>query len=139
MVNLRAYTPDDYYRFLERDDGQPELVFTGDYSRELAFNGPAFSLVTDDGICAIMGVEEGWTGIAKGWCIMGRDADKYMIRITRAVINYLDNSPYCRVEAAIRSDWVSGARWATLIGFKKECRMRRFTPTQDYDLYARIK
>ena len=136
-----AFQPDHLQRLLLQPSQaimQPTLADPS-YGPSLAAAGPAYSAVDGDAVFACAGLIPQWNGRALAWALIAAEAGRHMVGIHKAVRRALDVHPFRRVETAVVSDFVQGHRWATLLGFEREGRMRAYTPEgQDCDLYARV-
>ena len=124
------------------EQSRDQAQYTLEYGRKVLAVCQA-ATVTDNngGIVAVVGVVAVHPGRALVWTVLARNAGQYMLGLTKAMKKLLEGfGDYDRLEAAVRTDFVPGHRWARLIGFERECTMRRFGPDgQDHDLYVRIK
>lgn len=117
---------------------QPTLADPS-YGPSLAAAGPAYSAVDGDAVFACAGLIPQWQGRALAWALIAEEAGRHMVGIHKAVRRALDMHPFRRVETAVASDFMQGHRWAVMLGFEREGRMRAYTPDgQDCDLYARV-
>ena len=109
------------------------------YGPSLKAAGPAYTLVVGDEVLATAGFIPQWEGRATVWALISKEVGPHMVFLTRAVKRALQLHHYRRVETHVSSDFEQGHRWARLLGFEREGRMRAFTPEgDDCDLYARI-
>lgn len=111
-----------------------------DYGPSLAKAGPAYSLVDGDEVFASAGLIPQWEHRAVAWALISAEAGKHFFLIHKAVRRALTFHNYRRVETSVACNFEQGHRWAQLLGFEREGRMRAFTPDgQDCDLYARVQ
>lgn len=109
------------------------------YGPSLAEAGPAYSAVHGDAVFACAGIIPQWNGRAVAWALIASEAGRHMVTIHKAVRRALDLHKFRRIETAVASDFEQGHRWARLLGFEREGRMRAYTPDgRDCDLYARV-
>jgi hypothetical protein len=102
--------------------------------------GPAWSVIGDEGVLALAGVVTAWTGRGVAWCLLSQEAGRQMIPLTRAVRAYLSGLSYRRIEMYVDAQFVPGCRWATLLGFRNEGRMAAFFPNgNDAFMYGRAE
>lgn len=89
---------------------------------------------------AIAGISSETPGRGTVWAIMGRDAGRHMVAITRAARDLMAarRMEFVRLEAAVRCDFVPAVRFVKLLGFRRECRMRKYFAGIDYFLYSII-
>ena len=117
---------------------QPTLADPS-YGPSLAAAGPAYSAVDGDAVFACAGIIPQWEGRAVAWALIASEAGRNMVRIHKAVSRALAVHQYRRIETAVASDFEQGHRWALMLGFEREGRMRGYTPDgRDCDLYARV-
>lgn len=118
---------------------QPHILNKG-YGEGLAAAGPAYSGVVDDAVIACMGLIPQWPGRAIAWGLIAAEAGSHFITITKAVFRTMELHPFRRIETAVASNFEQGHRWARMLGFEREGKMRAYTPTgDDCDLYARVQ
>lgn len=109
------------------------------YGPSLASAGPAYSAVHGDAVFACAGLIPQWHGRALAWALIAEEAGGHMVAIHKAVRRALNIHHFRRVETAVASDFPQGHRWAAMLGFEREGRMRAYTPDgQDCDLYALV-
>lgn len=135
--------PSDFVDIDPQDEQSRELVqYTLEYGRKVLAACRAATIWSNDGvIVAIVGVVAVHPGRAQVWTMLARNAGQHLLGLTRAVKMLLKGfGDYGRLEATVRTDFEPGHRWARLVGFERECTMRRFGPDgQDHDLYVRLK
>lgn len=136
-----AFKPDHLQRLLLQPSQaimQPTLA-DPTYGPSLASAGPAYSAVHGDAVFACAGIIPQWEGRALAWALIASEAGPHMVAIHKAVRRALDIHPFRRVETAVASDFAQGHRWATMLGFEREGRMRAYTPDgRDCDLYSKV-
>jgi hypothetical protein len=110
-----------------------------EYGQSLAHAGPAYSLVDGDVVFASAGFVPQWRDRAVVWALISAEVSPHMVTLTRAVRRALQLHHFRRVETSVACDFEQAHRWAKMLGFEREGRMRAFTPDgQDCDLNARI-
>lgn len=118
---------------------QPKMA-DKEYSESLKNAGPAFTAMDGDRVVMCGGLFPQWEGRAIVWALVGVDAGKHMIAITRGTKRFFGMFKYRRLETAVKTDFVEGHRWARMLGFANEGTMTGWAPDGcDYDLYARIE
>ncbi len=125
---------------IDAQDAQRAWV-SGNAEALAASPGTARTLLLDGQPIASAGVVEVWPGRGYAWALLSAEAGRYMVRITRAVREFLDGSGYRRVEMAVDADFAAGRRWAEMLGFVCETPqpMRAYAPNgRDCYLYARV-
>lgn len=140
-MRIVPFEPDHLNRLLLQPSQaimQPTLS-KPEYAESLYKAGPAYSLVDGDAVYASMGLIPQWEGRAVAWGLISAEAGQHFIKIHKAVRRTMTIHPYRRIETAVACDFAQGHRWATMLGFEREGRMRAYTPDgRDCDLYARI-
>jgi len=111
-----------------------------EYAQSLHQAGPAYSLVDGDDVFACMGLVPQWDNRAIAWGLISAESGPHFIMIHKAVHRTMRLHYYRRIETAVACDFTQGHRWATMLGFEREGRMRAYTPDgRDCDLYARVQ
>lgn len=89
----------------------------------MAVMGSAFTLRDMDGrVLLIAGIAQIDPGYGHCWTFQSRHSGPWMLRITRAVAQYLDlrMAKHRRLEMMVRADFAQAHRWARLLGFTDE-------------------
>ena len=141
-MNIVPFEPDHLKRLLLQPSQaimQPALS-KPEYAENLYKAGPAYSLVDGDAVLASMGLVPQWEHRAVAWGLISAEAGPHFILIHKAVHRTMALHPYRRIETSVDCNFRQGHRWARLLGFEHEGRMRAFTQDgRDCDLYARIQ
>jgi protein gp37 len=117
-----------------------ETLSRPEYAQSLHQAGPAYSLVDGDAVLASMGLIPQWEHRAIAWGLIASEAGPHFRTIHKAVLRTMEIHPYRRIETSVACDFEQGHRWAKMLGFEREGRMRSFTPDgRDCDLYGRIQ
>jgi hypothetical protein len=117
-----------------------ETLTRPEYAKSLYEAGPAYSLVDGDAVFASMGLIPQWEHRAIAWGLIAKEAGPHFRTIHKAVLRTMEIHPYRRIETSVACDFEQGHRWARMLGFEREGRMRAFTPDgHDCDLYGRIQ
>lgn len=107
---------------------------------DLLSAGPAFSAIADGRVLACAGLAQCWPGHWLAWAVLTFGIGARMTAITRAARAVLDDIDAHRIEMLVRAGHDAGARWALMLGFEHEGRLRRYGPAaQDHDVYARVR
>jgi len=110
------------------------------YGAMLAGAGPAFAGLADGAVIGCAGVVMLSAQRGHAWALLGKASPAGFVAIHRAVVGFLDRQPLRRVETAVDSDFAAGHRWARMLGFSREGRMRAYgLDGRDADLYARVR
>lgn len=111
----------------------------GDFT-ELSDKGLVWTAEHDGVILGIGGVEPQWENRATAFALLSDDSGTHFPAIHSAVVEFLDNAPYRRIEAAVDVGFKEGHRWIKMLGFELEGYMKAYRPDgADMLLYARIK
>jgi hypothetical protein len=108
------------------------------YGQELVDAGPCYTGRHNGRIVCCAGLVNLWEGRASAWALLSADSGRCMISIHRAVAEFFDGCGIERVEAYVVPDFMPGHRWARMLGFEHEGRLRAFQRGQDMDMYARV-
>lgn len=113
--------------------------FCEEYAEGLLL-GPAFTVLGAEGVVACVGYMKQWEGRYFAWALIGENAGPYFFGMIRKIRRYFDEAPVRRLETAVPVDWEAGERFAYLLGFQREGRMRKWSPDgKDFDLWARCQ
>ena len=107
---------------------------------ELAEKGLVWTAEHDGAILGIGGVEPQWENRATAFALLSDDSGPHFPAIHSAVVEFLDNAQYRRIEATVDVGFKQGHRWIKMLGFELEGYMSSYRPDgADMLLYARIK
>lgn len=110
------------------------------YGEMLAAAGPAFAGLADGAVVGCAGVVMLSAQRGHAWALLAAPAPVGFVPIHRAVAAFLDRQAVRRIETAVDSDFAAGHRWARMLGFAREGRMRAYgLDGRDADLYARVR
>lgn len=109
--------------------------------QKLMLSGYTISLDNVPLLCA--GMHAMWHGHSMAWSFVSRDIGVNLYGATRAIrrhlIGKMEYGDTRRISMSVRTGWEDGARWAAMLGFKRECTMRNYGPHgHDYDLWAMV-
>ena len=142
MIRVEAYRPEHLGR-LAASGAQAHLrplVEDAAYAEGLAACGPGYAALDEaDRVLCVAGLHVPWEGRAVTHALLSGDCGRSLGAIIGHIRRYLDAAPYARIEAHVQTDREECHRFACLLGFARECTMRRFLGADDFDLYARIK
>ena len=126
-IQLQIQTPKDLTLFADPAYG----AFLED--------GDSYAVYEGDTLMVCAGVIELMPGRWQAWAMLGPDTGKIMVPLTRAVARYFASRKYKRVETCIDPNFPEAIRWAELLGFTFEGRMKKYLPNgADQLLYARV-
>lgn len=110
------------------------------YAETLIAAGPAYAGLCGDAVIGCAGVVMLSAHRGHAWALLGDMAPAAFVAVHRAAAAFLSGLDLRRVETAVDSDFAAGHRWARLLAFDREGRMRGYTPDgRDADLYARVR
>jgi hypothetical protein len=120
-----------------QNGGQPMSIET---LRDLEGVIPSYMALDGDEVLAAAGMVEMWTGRAFAWSTLAPNLGHRMIPIHRAVLRFLNSCEFRRVEMLVAVGHAEGERWAEMLGFEREGRMRAVLPAGgDAWMYARVR
>ena len=86
--------------------------------------GPAFTALVGADILACAGVMVVWPGVGFAWVVLGTDAPRYRLWLTRTIRAVLADITRSlglhRVEAVVLADSPRNLRWIRALGFRPE-------------------
>jgi hypothetical protein len=107
------------------------------------FQKPAGASVTafdGDRIIICGGIVPNGDHMGDAWALLSKDAGRYMLWLHRATRRFLQMQRIRRIEATVPMGFVPGCRWAKLLGFRFEGKMKAYGPEGDTHLrYALIR
>jgi hypothetical protein len=140
-MEVRAFKPADLYAIAVQHQ-QSEVfdsIKTPGYGESLQAAGPAFTAVANGEVVACAGVIVQWASYSRAWAVISMNAGPYMTAITRNIRRWLKFNNTGRIDCAVDCGFDAAVRWASLLGFEQEGRMRRYTPEgRDCFLYAQV-
>ena len=106
--------------------------------------GPAYTVLDDDTAIACFGLLHIWPGRADCWALVGAAlSGARFVVLHRWVAGNLAAAQrlgYRRLETTIDPAFPAARRWAELLGFQREGRLRRYLPDgRDMLIYARTQ
>lgn len=144
MIKVRPYEKGDTFKVQLKD------VFYADYetkqkSEETALKGEGitFTLLDDTKVIGVVGISCLWPGVGEAWTLLSEDVRKYPILFHKLIFNglrfYMKELKLHRLQASVVSDFCTGGKWLSKLGFTKEGTMRKLGVNgDDYDLWARV-
>lgn len=94
----------------------------------------------DETPVAALGVIDLGGGRAAAWGLISAAAGAHFLKLHRAVARALPALPYRRLEAVTACDFRPARRWAEMLGFTCEARMRSYCHDgSDAELWARVR
>ncbi len=138
----------EIYKTLQADQTWGLHYMDDDYAKTLVTAGDAFAMVrktatpisTTTEVLGCAGVWHISEHRAESWALVSQYIGSCFFKFHKSVLAFLDECQFPRVEMAVDPLFERSHRWATMLGFEKEGRMRKYFPNGgDADLYARIK
>lgn len=140
---VRPWEPGDLERMnlQKAQDYLFEIVPSGQIDLSvLVPDGLVWTGEVDGDVLAIGGLEPIWKDRAVAFMFVSINAGPHFKAIHKAVIDFLDNAPFKRIEAYVDVGFTEGSRWMNMLGFGLEGYMRAFRPDgADMLLYSRVK
>jgi len=93
----------------------------------------------------VAGLVVAWPGRGMVWLLLdesvgGNDLVVISKRVKRRLDDFFDAFCLNRLETTVRSDFAQGHRWATMLGFGCEGKLRKYGPSgEDHCQYARVR
>ena len=118
-----------------------EPMMRAGYADEVAHHGPCFTLTDGVTVYACAGIIHVWDGRAQAWALISKSAGQCMVRLYRAIRQFLDDCTIRRIEATVDAGFMPGHRMLLMLGFKRETSepMRAYLPDgRNCHLYARV-
>lgn len=140
MIEVHPFVPADLAELSLQPSQEFLSAFIGrpGYGQELVDAGPCYTARSGGRIVCCAGLVSLWPGRASAWALLSADAGRCMVPLHRAVAEFFDSCDIERVEAYVVPDFMPGHRWARMLGFEFEGRMRAFQRGQDMCMYARV-
>jgi len=114
--------------------------YTGQVAMALANAGPAFTMISDEGVVGCGGVAIVWAGMGKGWAVFTKIAEKYpvaVVKVTKKVIaKAMHDHGLQRVETTIASNSEKNMRFAVMLGFRREGTLVKYYNGLDFEMVA---
>jgi len=132
---------------IETIDLQPAQAVLRDRLSEAAIQGlvrsRAIAIVDGADVLVCAGLTQRWPGRAVGWALLSRRIrPNRFLAVHRLIAAALDRAAMRdpgRIEVQIDPGHAAALRWARLLGFETEGRMRRYLPDgRDMILMARV-
>lgn len=98
----------------------------GEMGRALEAGGLAWTVFEGERLVGCGGVIDRGGERGEAWALLDQEAGAAMLAATRVVRRYFETAPFRRIEAVTASDFKPAGRWARLLGFEREGRMRAF-------------
>lgn len=110
------------------------------YADMLVTCGPSFAFLDEGEVWGCAGVQELEPHRATAWALIHKDIGTRFFKFHKAVLSFLDECKYHRVEMATQDGFRDAERWAEMLGFKWEGCMQKYFPDGSLgNLYARVK
>lgn len=114
-------------------------VLNHEYAHALEACGGSYTAIVNGRPVACAGIVEQWAHRGLAWALIGEDAGRHFVAITKAVRRMLDIAHFHRIEMQVNCEFPQAIRWAQMLGFEVESKMRLFTPDgRDAFMYVRL-
>lgn len=115
-------------------------IHNPEYVKSLMAAGDCYTATTNGIVVACIGLINFWPGRRHAWAFLAAEIEHQMIPLHRNVKRWLNYHGEGRIEAAVDCDHAAAIRWAEMLGFEREGRMRQYTTDgRDCFLYARVR
>jgi hypothetical protein len=109
-----------------------------------AEHGFAFTCLLNGQPVAVFGCTKLWDGVGEMWSVIGDQARKHPIAMTKIGITFADMCEIAmglhRLQITVKTSDKRAMSWAKAIGFISECTIKQYSPDKlDYDLMARVQ
>lgn len=140
-MEVREFHPYDLEALsLQPMQADSKALVTTQHGMALKECGDCFTATVDGNPIGCIGVVNHWEGRRYVWAYLAHDVGIHMISLTRAIKLWLKYHGQGRLETAVDCRFDAAVRWAEMLGFEREGRMRHWSPTgDDFWLYARIR
>ncbi len=102
--------------------------------------GPAYALIAGKEVWGCAGVQELEPHRGRAWALIHERIGQRFFQFHKAVMSFLDECKYQRVELATQDGFIPAERWAEMLGFRWEGCMEKYFPDGSMgNLYARVK
>lgn len=99
-----------------------------------------WAAVDGEAVLGCAGFVDKGDGRAEGWALLGDESGRAMAAITRAVKRGIRSNPARRIEIVTACSFAPAGRWATMLGFRFEGRMRAWCADgSDAELWSMVK
>ena len=110
------------------------------YAQTMIDCGPSFAFIVNEEVLGCSGVCEIEPHRATAWALIHEDIGTRFFQFHKAVLSFLKECKYQRVEMATCDGFSKAERWAEMLGFKWEGCMQKYFPDGSLgNLYARVK
>lgn len=125
---------------LQSSQAWMQPMLEADYGEQVAVLGPAYSMVDGDEVIACAGLVPIWEGRSQAWALISTEAGRHMVRIVRAIREFLAGQDVRRIEATVDAGFYPGHRLMAMLGFDREGMMLHYLPDGRHCcLYSRTK
>ena len=135
LVDLSPFDPDHVLKIHLRDDEatSPQYrTMMHEWAKFCHASGPSFTAVEGDLILCCVGLKVIKEGVAEAWMVLSKEGTdrKYLramyFQVSTHMKELMRDLNLHRVQAWVREDFHAGARYAEVLGFKKEGVMRKY-------------
>jgi hypothetical protein len=140
-MEVRTFQPQDLHALsLQREQSGLQGVILGEgYGESLAAVGEAFTATSNGEIIACIGTIPQWANYSRAWALLSGNAGRCMVPLTRRIATWLRFHNPGRIDTQVHCDFPQAMRWAEMLGFENEGRMKKYDPSRrDCYLYAQV-
>lgn len=102
--------------------------------------GLALTALEDDHVLMTGGIMPLTAHMGMLWAVLAEDAGRYMMRLHRGTVRFLEIGVWRRLEATVEQDFAAGCRWLELLGFKREGPREAYGEDgEDHWAYVRVR
>ena len=137
MIERRFILEDlDGFKIREEDKGRDLNKLRDNIDKIIAY-----SYLDNDKVIGIVGVVVINENTCEIFLLLDECAENYKREIYRLSIEFIEKlqETFVRIQAIVRTDWERGIKYLFRLGFEQEGRLRKFTPEDDYYLFARVR
>jgi len=132
IITQRTYVPADAWKIDAVGD------FPDCAKEDLNISTEAWTILSGDKVVCIWGKLSCWDSRAIIWGVMGEGSRSCMKQIFQFAYDIVCQAKEIRLELQVRRGFEAGVRFAEMLGFERECIMRKYSCGQDAYLYARV-
>ena len=132
IVTERPYHPRDAYQI-------DAVGYLSEESKEeVQISTEAWTICSGDTVVCIWGKLTCWDNRAALWGVMAKESRSCMKQIFEFAHAKISKMTELRLELQVLCGFEPGVRFAEMLGFERECIMRKYSDGLDAYLYARV-
>lgn len=140
-MEVRPFKPEDFLALAVQPAQAADMPADRlAHGETLAALGSSWTALNDGQILIATGLADVGGGRALAWSFLSPLAGRHLLAITRGLRGGLSGAPFRRVEMTARVAFPAACRWAVMLGFAYEGRLRAFFDDGgDAALFARVR